>query len=276
MKKDSKGSKKYMDLLINTVAIYAVICAFLYFYQRNLMYFPDTSRPALVQGAEVVDVTTQDGQNINSWYFAPADPSKPTFIYFHGNAGNFGHRYYSVNEYIEAGYGVLLAEYRGYGGNGGKISEEGLYEDARSQINWLLNEKGLKLEEIIIYGESIGTGVAVHIASEFKGVKALVLESPFSSMLEVASKRYFFVPVGLLLKDLYPSIEKITSIKAPLLVMHGHNDRVIPFSLAKKLYEAANQPKKLVDFPEGQHNNLHQLGAYNHVVDFLSGIGANK
>ncbi len=268
-------SKILVDIIIGGALFYLLLCVGLYFVQRSMIYFPDRSRPAPIDGVEIVDVTAQDGQKIQSWYFAPTDPQKPTIIYFHGNAGNYAQRIYKAIHYIEKGYGVLLAEYRGYGGNDGDISEVGLYLDARAQINWLLKEKSLSETDIVIYGESIGSGIAVEMATEYKA-HALILETPFSSLYDIASSRYFFLPVKYLLKDKYMNIEKIRSINMPLLIMHGRADNVIPFAFAEKLYKHANQPKKLIVFPDANHNNLYEYRAFDHVIDFLTGLGTNN
>ena len=159
-------NKIFLDIVIGGALFYLLLCVVLYFIQRTMIYFPDRSKPDLIDGAQVVSVIAKDNQKIKSWYFTPADPQKPTIIYFHGNAGNYAQRIYKAIYYIRAGYGVLLAEYRGYGGNDGDISEEGLYLDARAQINWLVNEKKLSENDIIIYGESIGSGIEVQMATE--------------------------------------------------------------------------------------------------------------
>jgi len=268
-------SKIFLDIIIGGALFYLLLCAGLYFVQRTMIYFPDRSKPSPIEGAQVVSVITKDNQKIESWYFSPADPQKPTIIYFHGNAGNYAQRIYKAIHYIKAGYGVLLAEYRGYGGNDGDINEEGLYLDARAQINWLINEKTLSEEDVVIYGESIGSGIAVQMATEYKA-SALILETPFSSLYEIAASRYFFLPVKLLLRDKYMNIDKIKSVNMPLLILHGRKDNVIPFSSAEKLYERADQPKKLIDFEQGNHNNLYEYDAYMHVIDFLVGLGANN
>ena len=257
------------------ISVYVLFIVALFVMQRTLIYFPDKSRPEPVQGAEIVKVTAQDKQELESWYFVPKDKTKPVILFFHGNAGHYGHRLYKVRDYIAAGYGVLLAEYRGYGGNSGDISEQGFYNDGRAYISWLLSDKGVASEQIVIYGESIGSGTAVQMASEYD-VAGLVLEVPFSSLLEIASQQYPFIPVKYLLKDHFMNIEKIKQIKAPLLVMHGQKDRVIPFSSAKKLFETANKPKKFIEFPQANHNNIYDFGASEYVLDFLAGIRVPK
>ncbi len=259
--------------IISTALIYILFVAFLFITQRSMIYFPDKSKPAPVQGAEIVKVIARDNQKLESWYFAPKDKTKPVIVFFHGNAGNYSHRLYKVQYYLDAGYGVLLTEYRGYGGNSGEISEQGFYSDGRAYIDWLMSEKDFKSERIVIYGESIGSGAAVQMAVEYD-VGGLILEVPFSSLLEIASKQYPFVPVKYLLKDRFMNIEKIGNINTPLLILHGNKDKIIPFASADKLFKAAKQPKKFIDFPDGEHNNLYDFGASSHILDFLAGIAA--
>ncbi len=260
-----------MKLISIAILVYLLFVAALFIMQRSMIYFPDTSRPEPIQSAEIVKVVTQDKQELESWYFAPKISEKPVIVFFHGNAGNYGQRFYKVQSYLEAGYGILLAEYRGYGGNTGKPSEQGFYQDARAYINWLISDKKLKARQIILYGESIGSGAAVQMATEYD-VAGLILESPFSSLVDVAARQYPFVPVKYLLKDKFVNIEKIHAIKTPLLVIHGDKDEVIPIALSKKLFKAARNPKKFIEFPQARHNDLYDYGALSYIMDFLTGI----
>tara|TARA_R110001592_G_scaffold16881_9_gene71597 strand:- start:20418 stop:21242 length:825 start_codon:yes stop_codon:yes gene_type:complete len=269
------SKKKIMDIFIGAVLFYLLLCGVLYFAQRSMIYFPDKTKPTLIDGAEGVHVTTDDGQTIESWFFKATDNDKPVLIYFHGNAGNYGDRYYKAAPYIQAGYGVLLAEYRGYGGNKGDISEQGIYNDARAQMTWLIQEKNIPLDRIVIYGESIGTGAAVQMANEFRA-KALILEAPFSSLYEMAGRLYPMIPIQYLLKDKYMNIDKIASIHMPVLIIHGQKDATIPIVLAEKLFDSAVEPKEFIAFPQAGHNNLYNFGAYSRVISFLTGIGRDN
>jgi len=260
-----------MNFIIGVVLFYALLCAVMYFAQRTMIYFPDKSKPALIEGAQLVDVKSSDGQQIQSWFIQGEDSTKPAIIYYHGNAGNFSHRIHKAIHYIQAGYSVLLAEYRGYGGNGGEITEQGIYKDARAQLEWLINEKGYTENQIVIYGESIGSGPAVQMATEYQA-KALVLETPFSSLVELASRLYFLLPVKLILKDKYLNINKISDVYYPVFVVHGDLDSTIPIASAKRLFEKANQPKQFLEIKGGNHNDLYSFHAYKNVLEFLAGL----
>lgn len=250
---------------------YCIVVAAIFVIQRKIMYFPDPHVLPIPADAQKIRVTTQDHLALTGWYFEN-DKKKPTIIYFHGNAGNFSHRTPKIRHYTQAGYNVLLTEYRGYGGNSGKPNEEGLYADARAYITWLKNEKSVSDDKIILYGESLGTGIAVQMATEFP-VAALVLETPYNSMVFTASEHYPFLPVSFLLLDRYESNRKIVSLRnIPTLFLHGHKDTTISFTCARKLYELAPEPKKFMEFPEGNHNNLYALGAGQHILDFIAGL----
>ena len=274
---DEKRKKHVMDSLLGLVLLYLGFLLMLYFIQRHMMYFPDVTRfvPSAVGVADmsVIDVTTADGLTLQGWYKAPG-PGMPVIIQFHGNGGNIAGRGFKARQFIDKKYGFLLAEYRGYGGNPGSPSEQGFYADARAYLAWLAKQ-GIAPSQIVVYGESIGTGVAVEMASETSGYKALVLESPFASMVEMARKQYFFIPVDLLLKDRYDNISKIKNIKTPLLVLHGAVDPVVPYSQGKKLFEAANEPKKMETFPHGGHVDLYNHGAGAKILAFLEGLKPN-
>ncbi len=264
---------------LSLIAVYILLVGYLFLFQRSLIYFPDRSSPVIVNGVEEFTVTTSDGLSIKSWFVAPVQDAfgmNKVIVFFHGNAGHRGHRLGKAVLYVQQGYSVLLTDYRGYGGNAGHPSEEGFYKDARAQIDFLIKEKGYSQSDIVLYGESIGTGVSVQMAMEYTDVRAVVLESPFSSLLDVAADRYFFVPVRYLLKDRFLSSEKISGLKMPVLIVHGAQDRTIPYKFARKLYDVTNEPKEFVTLPEGGHNDLYAFGMSDHVIQFLSGVYSDK
>ena len=233
-----------LELFIGIVAIYLIILIFLFFFQRNLMYHPDENNYSgdnLEVNIEKVNIKTTDNINLLGWFHNKNLNSYKTIVYFHGNAGTLENRIHKLNHFKDMDVNFLIIAWRGFSGNKGKPSEEGLYTDGASAINWL-KEKGLKEEDIIIYGESLGTGIATEITQN-KNFAGLILETPFTSMIEAAKNFYPYIPVGLILKDKYENNEKIKNINIPVLVMHGEADQIVPFWMGKKIFNLANKPK---------------------------------
>ena len=235
--------------ITSAVGAYALVVSLVYVFQRNLMYHPDQSIPDLrSHGADFMkEITyrTADNLELRSWYY-PASSGQPTVLLFHGNAGHIGDRTYKARVFREAGIGVLLAGYRGYGGNPGKPSEKGLYHDGRAALLYLRGQN-VGNEQTVIYGESLGTGVAVQMASELAETTpahSVILEAPYTTMGAAAASHYPYLPAKLLVKDKFASISKIAGINSPLLVVHGEKDKVVPTKLGKRLFEAAAAPQK--------------------------------
>ena len=208
------------------------------------MYHPDENNyfgDKLEVKIEKVKITTSDNIDLLGWFHKKDLKNLKTIVYFHGNAGKLENRIYKLNYFKEMDVNFLIIAWRGFSGNNGKPSEKGLYEDGKSTITWLKN-LGLLDEDIIIYGESLGTGIATELAQN-NNYAGLILETPFTSMIEAAKNFYPYIPVGLLLKDKYKNDKKILNINIPLLVMHGEADQIVPFWMGKKIYEMANQPK---------------------------------
>jgi len=239
-----KSRNFFMDLFIAIVAIYLIFLIFLFFYQRNLLYLPDENNYSgdnLEVKIEKVSIQTADNINLLGWFHKKDLKKYKTIVYFHGNAGKLENRIHKLNHFKDMNVNFLIIAWRGFSGNKGKPSEEGLYTDGRSAINWL-KEKGLKEEDIIIYGESLGTGIATEITQN-KKFAGLILETPFTSMIEAAKNFYPYIPVGLILKDKYENNEKIKNINVPVLVMHGEADQIVPFWMGKKIFNLAKEPK---------------------------------
>ena len=243
-KKKLSKMNYFAQILSYFMLIYFFILISTYFFQRNLLYHPKENNYAndtILVPIEKVNIKTQDGIELLSWYHQKNSSQYKTILFFHGNAGSLENRIHKINHFNEMNINFLLVSWRGFSGNNGKPTEKGLYEDAKSAVDWL-ESKGINKNQIIIYGESLGTGVAVEIAqnNNFAGV---ILESPFTSMSAAGKKKYPFLPVKLLLKDKYENIKKIKNVKIPILVMHGKVDKIVPFYMGKKIYELANEPK---------------------------------
>ena len=233
-----------MEAVIGILVIYGSVLLILYIFQRSLMYHPDENNyfgDKLEVEIEKVKITTSDNIDLLGWFHKKDLKNLKTIVYFHGNAGKLENRIYKLNYFKEMDVNFLIIAWRGFSGNNGKPSEKGLYEDGKSTITWLKN-LGLLDEDIIIYGESLGTGIAIELAQN-NNYAGLILETPFTSMIEAAKNFYPYIPVDLLLKDKYKNDKKILDINIPLLVMHGEADQIVPFWMGKKIYEMANQPK---------------------------------
>jgi hypothetical protein len=248
---------------------YVLVCLVLMLMQRNLIYFPDSTAfvPADWKLSELqpFDVKS-NGLELRSWYTAPKEPGNLTVVFFQGNAGGFGLREHKIRKWLDAGLGVLLVGYPNYG-NPGSPSEQGLYGAARAAIDAVL-AKGTTPSELVLYGESLGSGVAVEMATKYPA-RALILEGAFTSLADVGAKEYWWVPVDLLLKDKFDSLSKIGRVHTPLLMLHGEDDNIVPLQLDKELFAAANEPKEEIIFPGAGHNNLYDFGAWEVIQKFL-------
>ena len=224
--------------------VYFLVLTYLYFFQRTLLYHPNEnnySNDELKVSVEKIKIKTKDNIELLGWYHEKNIKKFKTLLFFHGNAGSLENRIHKLNEFDDMNINFLIIAWRGFSGNKGKPSEKGLYEDGQSAIQWLY-KKGLKEEDIILYGESLGTGIATHLAQN-KNFAGVILETPFTSMVDAAKTFYPYIPVNLLLKDKFENYKKVGNIKSPILVMHGEADQIVPFSMGKKIYEIANEPK---------------------------------
>mgnify|MGYP003578308814 FL=1 len=258
--------------VIAGVALYLAGITALWAFQRDLMYFPDglprvpPSYYEMLDGVQEVSFTTADGLELVSWY-APAPANRPTVVLFHGNGGSLRGERYRLKHFKDAGLGVLLLAYRGYSGNGGSPSEQGLYADARAALDWL-QMNGVDGRSIVLYGLSLGSGVATKMAAE-REVGAVVLESPYTSTVDVAAWRFPVVPVSWLMEDRFESLARIGSITEPVLVIHGDKDFVVPQRFGKQLFEAANEPKQGF-WPHGVgHNDVFDNGGFDTALEFI-------
>jgi len=250
-------------------AVYVGLAALMYFAQRSLMYFPETIRtpPAaagLPQAQEVV-LDTADGHKVIAWHVPPRD-GKPVVIYFHGNGGSLRLRVDRFQRIAAAGVGLVALSYRGYGGSSGRPTEDGLIEDARAAYAYAVAHHP---QRIALWGESLGSGVAVALAAESK-VDRIILDAPFTSTVDVAAAIYWFLPVRLLMKDQFRSDQRIKSVKVPVLILHGEADEVIPISYGERLYEMIPGEKRMVRFPGGYHVDLDRHGGADAALKFLA------
>lgn len=259
-------------LLVGVVGLYLAAVALLYVFQRDLMYRPDSIRRVapsyydMLVGVKEVELKTPDGLRVYAWYSAPP-AGRPTVAVFHGNGGSLRSQRYRLKYFKDANMGVLVLGYRGYAGSEGTPTEEGLYTDARAALDWL-NAQGIADDRVVLYGESLGTGVATKMATE-REFAAVILESPYTSTMDVAASRFPFVPVSWLMRDRFDSLSRIGQVHEPLLVMHGEADEVIPQAYGRRLFDAANEPKEGFWPKRAGHNSIFDLGGFQTAAEFI-------
>jgi len=236
------------------LAVFVLVASGIWAGQRRLIYLPDESSPSIAvmgPGWEEVAYETVDGLTLQAWYRAPST-GQPVVLVFNGNAGNRAGRASLGRGLASAGLGVLLTDYRGYGGNPGHPSEDGLAADARGAVAFLRERE--PDSRLVYFGESLGAAVAVELASADPPT-ALILRSPFTSLPAIGRVHYPWLPVGAILKDRYPSDERIGNVEVPTLVVAGNEDAIVPISQSRSIYEAAPGPKRLVVIPGADHND---------------------
>jgi uncharacterized protein len=241
-------------VVINIAVALALFVAFVKYLEAHSVFFPQRFMDATPQAAglafEDVYFSTSPGIRLNAW-FIPATESRSTVLFFHGNAGNIGHRLEKLKILHELGVSVLILDYRGYGKSQGKPSEAGLYADAQAAYDYLLTVRNIPAKNIVLFGESLGGAVAVELAARVP-VAAIITEMTFSTIRDVGRHYYPFVPAWLL-ADRFNSLVKIGRVKVPKLFIVSKVDEVIPYALEEKLFKQAIEPKRLVVL-NGSHN----------------------
>ncbi|MGQ0677427.1 MAG: alpha/beta hydrolase [Rhodospirillales bacterium] len=264
--------------LATGAVVYGGLLAGLYLFQRQMLYHPSASVPDVAESGvpdmRPVALAAEDGVNLLAW-FRPPSPGRKLLVYFHGNAGHIGHRGHKARSYLDAGHGVLLVSWRGFGGNAGRPTEQGLMRDARAALKFALGT-GAAPRDVVLYGESLGSGPAVILAAESaaagKPLGGVALESPYTSMADLAQHHYFYVPARWLLADRFEAAGRVADIGAPLLVVHGERDRTIPAKFGRALFDLAREPKRAAWLPLAEHNDLYDHGADRAVLNFLNGL----
>lgn len=262
------------------LAVYIGLLAGLYLCQTELEYIPVSPSPGTPQEngvpeMSVVTVQTPDNLSLFGWFAPPRAKDGKVIVMFHGQGIHIGYNAMKARPFLNRGYGVFLAEYRGFAGNPGTPSEEGLYNDARGVMAWL-KQKGYDPSKVYLYGESLGTGVAVQTGTEFP-VAGVILEAPYNSALAIAKWRYPIFPISLLMHDPIDSQSKIGRVSSPLLIVHGARDGYIPIEFAKQLFDAAKPPKKFAVVKDGDHPPfLFKQGAGKIILDWLDKQGGAK
>lgn len=265
------------------VTFYVLIMLGMFLFQRKLMYYP--ARPMHppihynMPHARFHPVQTQDGITIELWHQKPKD-GFPLLVYFHGNAGHLGDRAPKLKHFVEAGFGLLAASYRGYGNSEGQPYQDGLFEDARTTLHYALQTLNYAPKDLLIYGESLGSGVATHAAWSLNqlGTPAggLVIEAGYISVAQRSQEMYPWLPAYFLVRDKYLSITKIGDVGAPLLLFHGEKDVVIPVHHGRKLLETATAPKQGVFFDHIGHTDFDYPTLTHHLLEFSRTHGLQR
>ncbi|MBI1383628.1 MAG: alpha/beta hydrolase [Rhizobiales bacterium] len=253
------------------VVVYVLVVVAMYVAQRRFVYAPDPTRvaPASIGITNVREITlpTPDGETLVAWR-ADARGTNPTILYFHGNAGNLASRRERIEAYSREGLGALMLAYRSYAGSTGTPDEETIAADARLAYQHLIDE-GVPAGRIVAYGESLGTGVATRLASE-QPVGALILDAPFTALVDVAAREQPALPVRYLLTERFETVKRLPNVHVPVLILHGARDPLVPIDMGREVFKLANEPKEIVEFPAGAHSDLYDHGAMNAIRSFLS------
>jgi hypothetical protein len=259
--------------IVSVFAIgYAVLAVALFFYQPNLLYFPDMptreieATPADIGlDFEPLTLVTRDDEELDAW-FIPADHARGVLLFCHGNAGNISHRLESIRVFHELGLSVLIFDYRGYGQSSGKPTEKGSYRDADAAWRYLVTQRGIPAEHIILFGRSLGASVAADLATR-QSAAAVILESGFTSVPDLAAKFYPWLPVRWLSRYQYDTRKKLADIHSPVLIVHSRDDEIISYANGERLFEAANEPKQFLQLRGGHNDGFFVSGK-----DYIQGL----
>ena len=262
---------KYFYLIFSSVIIaYLIVIIFIYFYQRNLLYHPSENNyqnDKIQFNYKEIFIKVDEEIELKSWIIKKDFKKFKTLVMFHGNAGHLSNRIYKLNELHKLDINILLISWRGFSGNKGSPTEQNLYKDAKAAIKWL-NDQKISNNQIILYGESLGSGVAVELGKQ-NTFNSIILEAPFTSIENSAKIYYPYLPVKLLLKDRYDSISKIEMINTPILIMHGKKDDIVPISMGRELFAKANSPKHSYFTSEDDHMMEFNLSLLNEIKNFI-------
>jgi fermentation-respiration switch protein FrsA (DUF1100 family) len=266
-----------LNLPLALLVIFVLVCIVARLLHRYFLYIPDPKRvdphEAGLTGVEEIVFKSAEGKKLIAWY-RPAAKGKRTLLYFPGNSGNVAARAGKIKAIVADGYGVFIVNYRGFGGSASRPTEKRLVRDAVTAYD-TLRGLGVPPRDIVLYGESLGTSVATQVCQQ-REAEGLVLESPFTSVVDVGKLAWPLLPLKQIMVDQYRTIDRIGSVDVPLFIIHGGRDAVIPLDMARRIFHGANDPKTLTVVPRTGHNDLFEQGAWARVRDFLAGLGAES
>lgn len=252
------------QILIAAIAAIVFWMLLLMLFEERFIFFPSSYPDGYYEEARSLPFLedcwfmTEDGVKLHGW-FARRDSAIATLVISHGNAGNLSHRLPIIKTFRDLGFNVFMYDYRGYGRSEGSPTEEGVYRDGRAAFDYVIRRSDVDSTNVILFGTSLGGAVAVDVALD-RPAAGMILESTFSSARDVARVAYPFLPAQFLLRSKFDSAEKIRSIRIPLLFLHGDQDSIIPISLGRKLFEAANEPKTFHVVSGADHNDIFWVG----------------
>ena len=259
-----------MNYIFTAIFLYFFFGLLLFIFQRRIVFnksgYPGTPRDYNLLTTKEIFINTEDNIDLLSWLHI-GDKRLPLLVYLHGNSFHIGDRAHRIEKYIEKNWNVLLVSWRGFGGNKGYPTEKNLYKDGEAVLRWISQNTKFNKKQIVVYGESLGSGVAVELGIKYNFL-SIVLEAPFTSISDIAKKRYKIYPTKLLVKDKFDNFSKINYLKSPLLIISGKKDEIVPHEHSKKLLNKAKVKKKGVFIDEAIHNNLYEFGIEKDVIRF--------
>ncbi len=272
------SKNRWIQIAIVCIFFYVGVCIGVFLIQDNLLFHPNPLKSDIQKAQEIIPslqeviYRTQDGRDLYG-FFAHPKRQKKIVLFLHGNSYHLNSFLSRIQPFVRAGYGIMMAEYTGFGGISGKIRQSTLEQDALAAIHYL-NQQGYQNKDIVIYGYSLGTYLAIHIAAEKgqdKPFNALILEAPFTSLVDAASDAvYHLLPVGLLMSDGYFSIDKIAKVKTRIFIAHGRLDKTVPYEQGVSIFNAAPNPKVFFSSDRADHRSLPEHGFFDSVLDWLS------
>jgi hypothetical protein len=253
----------WYTIITSVLAVWLLLVLIIYVFQSRLIFYPE--KDIMMTPADVnlpfrdVFLQTDAGTRIHGWYI-PHDKPRATLLFLHGNAGNISQRLDSVEIFYGMGLSVFIIDYQGYGRSAGSPSESGTYQDARAAWSFLTGKLKLPAQQVVVFGRSLGGAVAVWLAAEYRP-GALILESTFTSVADLGKHYYPYLPVQWLTRIRYPTLERISRVACPLLVIHSRDDEIIPFVNGQKLYAAARAPKEFLQISGGHNEGFLLAGS---------------